>query len=187
MDDKQIEFRTKCAAAVKGLKKALNARNLRYETWVERYSETPRIGLRGAIRVDVDFVKERQYGYRTTGKLRIVVGAGYPARKKQFPERKAGFDYEAIAAEILTQYNAERQRQLAYVKETKTLKSWEAAARRVQKSLPRPWPWTGVSLDVNTRGLTVEVRDLNEEEALLLLVEVGHLIERRKHKVEDAG
>lgn len=100
---------------------------------------------------------------RVRGKIRIQVG-GY-GDKKQFPERKDGFDFAAVVDAIEAQIKAAKDGRKRDKERNKTKDHLDEALSRVKEQLGQPISGVRVFVDHNLHGINIHLDSLTEERA----------------------
>jgi len=100
---------------------------------------------------------------RMRGKIRVQVG-GYGDRK-QFPERKDGFDFAAIVDAISEAIKRNKESRKRNKEEAKQKASLDEALSRVKEKLGQPIDGVRLFVDYNLHGLNIHLDGLTEERA----------------------
>lgn len=107
---------------------------------------------------------------RVRGKIRVQVG-GYGERK-QFPERKDGFDFAAIVDAIVDLIKCKKDTRKRDKEESRQKASLEEALARVKGKLGQPIDGVCLFVDYNLHGLNIHLDGLTEERANKVLTAI---------------
>lgn len=163
------ETHAKLDAAMKGITNELSKRGIPFEV----HKPEPMLGHipfhRSINHVGGEYlpveVKAERGGAmaRARGKIRIQVGTY--GDKKQFPERKEGFDFVAVVDAIQEQIKRGKESRKRDKDKAKQKEALDEAVARVKEKMGQPIDGVRVFVDYNLHGLNIHLDGLTEERA----------------------
>lgn len=167
---------TKLDAAMKGITNELSKRGIPFEVhktepMLGHMPFTRSINHVGGEYLPVEVKAERGGAMaRVRGKIRIQIGTY--GDKKQFPERKDGFDFAAVVDAIQASIKRSKDSRKQDKERTKHKDSLDEAVSRVKEKLGQPIEGVRVFVDHNLHGLNIHLDGLTEERANDVLVAI---------------